>query len=91
NTTDDFEICHVYYDDNNCCEAIEFFNDIELIFNGVNLFEEKMDNIIELLLKTDKKIEKEKNMITSKALGLSIYFLDREPKSILVFSDNYYS
>ena len=26
NTADAFSFCHVYYDNNNCCEAIEIFD-----------------------------------------------------------------
>lgn len=38
NTTDDFEYCHVYYDINNKCNAVELFNGNELIYANKNLF-----------------------------------------------------
>ena len=38
NTTDEFEFCHVFYDDNNKCEAIEIFDESEVYVNGSLIF-----------------------------------------------------
>ncbi|MEE0264641.1 MAG: hypothetical protein UD936_03350 [Acutalibacteraceae bacterium] len=45
NTTDDFGCCHVFYDEHNKCNAIEFFEKCELIYNDVNLFELSPDEL----------------------------------------------
>lgn len=37
-TTDDFGAFHVYYDDNDCCEAVEIFDDIEVEVDGKLVF-----------------------------------------------------
>lgn len=39
NTTDDFGFCHVFYDDNNECEAIEIFDEAEVYVNGLLIFQ----------------------------------------------------
>lgn len=36
--TDDFGYCHVYYDDNDRCEAVEFFDETEVYINGILAF-----------------------------------------------------
>ena len=38
NTTDEFEFCHVFYDENNKCEAIEIFDESEVYVNGSLIF-----------------------------------------------------
>lgn len=38
NTTDDFGAFHVYYDDDDCCEAVEFFDDVEVEVDGRLVF-----------------------------------------------------
>ena len=38
NTTDDFEVCHVFYDENDKCEAIEIFYESEVYVNGSLIF-----------------------------------------------------
>ena len=45
NTTDDFGFCHVYYDPDNCCEAIELFGDIEIVVAGEIVFPGSVENI----------------------------------------------
>ena len=38
NTTDDFGAFHVYYDDDDRCEAVEFFDDAEVEVDGELVF-----------------------------------------------------
>lgn len=38
NTTDGFGFCHVFYDENNKCEAIEIFDEVEVYVNGLLIF-----------------------------------------------------
>lgn len=45
NTTDDFGYCHVFYDKNDQCIAIEFFESIDLLYNNHNLFELNVNEI----------------------------------------------
>ena len=38
NSTDDFGFCHVFYDKDNKCEAVEVFNDVEVFLNDTLFF-----------------------------------------------------
>lgn len=38
NPTDDFKVCHVFYDENDKCEAIEIFYEVEVYVNGSLVF-----------------------------------------------------
>lgn len=38
NTTDDFEFCHVYYNKDDKCEAVEIFDTVEVIVDGQVVF-----------------------------------------------------
>ena len=35
NTADNFGFCHVFYDENDKCEAIEIFDEVEVYVNAV--------------------------------------------------------
>ena len=37
-TTDDFGSCHVYYDKNDKCEAVEIFDDVMVYINDKKIF-----------------------------------------------------
>lgn len=45
--TDDYGFCHVYYNGNKECEAIEFFEE-DLICDGVNLFKADLQKLREM-------------------------------------------
>lgn len=36
--TDDFGVCHIFYDNNNKCEAVEIFDDAEVYINEILVF-----------------------------------------------------
>lgn len=44
NTTDDFGVCHVFYDEDDKCEAVEIFDDIGVTVNGLEIFPDNIDN-----------------------------------------------
>ena len=90
NTTDDFEICHVYYNIDNKCEAVEFFNESEIIFNEINLFDLNYSDVQKMFSKLDTNLITNSYEITSKEIGISISFSDRKPETILVFSEGYF-
>ena len=87
NTTDDFKNFHVYYTPDNKVEAVEFFKDVELEFEGKNIF--KMD--FSELNFNDTSIEKDATSITYKTLGFSVYSPSKsEIESVVVFAKGYY-
>lgn len=45
--TDDFGFCHVYYDGNDCCEAIEIFDEAEVRIGGRKIFPLAPDELLE--------------------------------------------
>ena len=48
NTTDDFGAFHVYYDNDDKCEAIEVFEDTEILLNDTVIFPNAVAEIIGL-------------------------------------------
>lgn len=44
-TTDDFGAFHVYYDDDDCCEAVEFFDDVEVEVDGKMVFPTSLEEV----------------------------------------------
>ena len=90
NTTDDFEICHVYYNIDNKCEAVKFFNKSEIIFKEINLFDLNYSDVQKMFSKLDTNLITNSYEITSKEIGISISFSDRKPETILVFSEGYF-
>lgn len=48
NTTDDFGYCHVFYDVENRVNAVEFFEQCNLVYQGENLFEITVDELKKL-------------------------------------------
>lgn len=49
NTTDDFGFCHVFYDDNDCCEALELFENAEVEYNGKLIFPSTKSEIVNII------------------------------------------
>lgn len=87
NTTDDFGSFHVYYDENNKVEAIEFFPDSILIFNRKNLF---MLNPQELTKKlNDSSAVTEESDISFPSYGMDVSFDGDAIKSILIHKETY--
>lgn len=86
NTTDDFGAFHVYYDDDDCCEAVEFFNDVEVEVDGKLVFptspEEAQRVIPSLVPDSDGLISVEKS--------IGIYIPGGTMESILFGVKGYY-
>lgn len=85
-TTDDFGYCHVYYDDNDKCEAIEFFDEAEVYINGVlafpidkNVFSTKFADYIQ-----------DEDGFISYEYSIGIYAPDEFMESILIGKKGYY-
>jgi hypothetical protein len=89
NTTDDFGFCHVYYDENNKCEAIEFFDDVEILLGNKTIFPSTLSNVKQMI----NDIEKDGSlMYISKAKSIGITVNEkRKIKSILFGCKKYYT
>lgn len=89
NTADDFKILHAFYDVENRLEAVEFFPEAGIIFNGKNLFDfSYMD--LKLFL-NDGAAKEDAYSFTSLKYGIS--FSQRDDgkiESILVVKAGYW-
>lgn len=86
NTTDDFGICHVFYSQDDKCEAVEVFDKCEVSVKGEVVF--PMD-----ILSAKKQIpdlEEDFGSYISKKLSIGIYAPEGNPESILFGKAGYY-
>ena len=86
NTTDDFGSFHVYYDENNKCEAVEIFDDVEVTVNGEKIFPVK----IEEAQKIESSLVRDEEGLISIEKSIGIYAPDEDMESILFGKKGYY-
>lgn len=86
NTTDDFGNFHVYYDENNKCEAVEIFDDVEVTVNGEIIFPVK----IEEAEKIESSFVRDEEGLISIEKSIGIYAPDEDMESILFGKKGYY-
>ena len=92
NTADDFGSCHVFYNAENKCVAVEFFRgNAALILNGQALFSLDYDGIKSTIKAAHNNIEADENGFTSAALQLGVYAPSENVEAILVADKGYYS
>jgi len=91
-TTDDFGFCHVYYDVQNKCDAIEFVvSKSDVIWNGKNLSILNYKDFEKLVEEHDCEINIDDSGFISKKIQMGVYAPNRENvESILVARDGYY-
>ena len=85
-TTDDFGICHVFYNLDDKCEAVEVFSECEISVSGEVIF--PLD-----ILSVKKQIpdlEEDMGSYISKKLSIGIYAPEGTPESILFGETGYY-
>lgn len=86
NTTDEFEYCHVFYDVNDKCNAIELFDTCELIYENKNLFKLSLSDFKELF----PDMIEEYGSYFSKKYSVGVSFDADRVESILVGCKDYY-
>jgi hypothetical protein len=91
NTTDDFLYCHVFFDEYNKVEAIEYFNSIEFLFKEKDLFLFQF-NDLKLFLESNAIIYQEDDSgLRSDSVGLSVYSPDKNQiETILIYRRGYF-
>ena len=85
NTTDDFGVCHVFYDEDDKCEAVEIFDDIGVTVNGLEIFPDNTDNAmvaIKDLVKDDYGL-----ISISQSVGITV---EAGKKEAILFGKNGY-
>lgn len=85
-TTDDFGLFHVYYDANDCCEAIEVFDDVEVYIDGKVVYPIPVNDVCEAF--HDFKADNDGAISVEKAVG--IYAPEDKPESILFGNAGYF-
>ena len=85
NTTDSFSFCHVYYDEDDCCEAIEIF-DAEVSIKNQVVFPCKADMVMKLF---PNAVEEYGNYL-DKEQSIGIYAPDDVAESVLFGRKGYY-
>jgi hypothetical protein len=96
NTTDAFQFCHVYYDNANLCEAIEFFEPAIVAFDNFQITGKSYRVVKEYFENIDEKLDFNDAGFTSYKYGVGVfapYALD-EPdgliEAIIIFRNGYY-
>jgi len=87
NTTDDFGFCHVFYDQDNKCEAIEIFSEAEVFCNDTLIFPTDLITA----QKAISDLEEDDEGLISYSQSIGIYAPDGEMESILFGKTGYYN
>lgn len=85
-TTDDFGFCHVFYNTNDECEAVEIFEDVEVVIDGRIIFPGEIDTEKAAI---DGFIEEDGSWINAQK-SIGIYAPDKNMESILFGIKGYY-
>lgn len=86
NTTDDFGSFHVYYDENNCVEAVELFPELEVEVMGKLIFPTSLEDALKAL----PSLQPDGDGLISIADSVGIYAPDGKMESILFGVEGYY-
>lgn len=86
NTTDDFGYCHVFYDSNDKCEAIEIFNEVEVVVNDTVIF----PSSIKVAQTVFKDLIEDEGCYISAELAVGITLDNDKMESILFGTKGYY-
>lgn len=86
NTTDDFKFCHVFYNNNDECEAIEIFVENEVKIENEIVFPKEINKLKAML----PDIEEDNFGFISKCKSIGVYAPDGKIESILFGCVGYY-
>jgi len=87
-TTDDFGFCHVFYNDKDEMEAVEFFADeVDVYIHDLKIFPIPLEEAIEII----PDAELDDDGLLSKTQSIGIYAPDEEAESILFGEKGYYT
>jgi hypothetical protein len=85
-TTDDFGFCHVFYDKNNQCEAVEIFSEAEVYVDGKKVFPITLDEYS----KNIGNLQKDDDSYIDVKQSIGIYAPSGNMESILFGNVGYY-
>ncbi len=84
--TDDFGFCHVFYNDKDECEAIEIFEEAEVIVDGKIIFPGTLENIKSVV----GDLEEVDGCYISENKSVGVFAPSGKPESILLGMKGYY-
>lgn len=90
NTTDDFGICHVYYDLDNKCTAVELFDDVTIKVSKIITLPKAFDSMCEVLKSMDESLIIEEDSCTSIKLSIGVFALENKVETVLFGKEGYY-
>lgn len=85
-TTDDFGFCHVFYNLNDECEAIEIFSETEVQINGISVFPKGAEALKSMF----DDLEEDEDGFISKSQSIGVYAPYDKMESILFGCAGYY-
>lgn len=85
-TTDDFGVCHVFYDLNDRCEAVEIFDECEISIEGKIVFPLDIEAVKDII----SDLEEDAGSYISKSQSIGIYAPEGKAESILFGVPGYY-
>lgn len=89
-SSEDYGLFHVFYDDNDLVDAIEFFNEIEVFLNENNLMKISRIEAREIIKSNDINFIEDDFGIISKKLSIAICCPTDIVESVLVGRENYF-
>lgn len=90
NLTDDFGYCHVFYDVNDRCEAIEFFDDTEVYIDSKLIFPTNKERALNLFKSVFEDFIQDDDGLISYKYSIGIFAPNESMESILIGRENYY-
>lgn len=87
NTTDDFGVCHVFYDEQNMCKAVEVFEDIKVEIDRTVIFPVELD-ILKAVVPDLEEVDE--GSYVSKNFSIGVYAPSGKMESILFAGNGYF-
>lgn len=84
--TDDFGYCHVFYNSEDKCNAIEFWGNVKLVYKNTNLFDLKKEELPEYF----SDIKEDYGSYISRKYSIGISYDGNKIESILIGCKGYY-
>ena len=95
NESERYDDFFVYYDDEDRCEAVEFWPGNEVVCCGLSLFSRSFEEELSLLVAVDSGVKAGLDCCTSEKLGVGLWSSSRrgpdaQVDSVLAFSHGYF-
>jgi len=90
-TTDDFKFCHVFYDKEDKVEAVEFFEESGLVYEGKKLFSMSYNELLQFVKEKKFDYNDDDTGVIIEDIGIAAYAPGKRGiESVLVYCKGYY-